>query len=118
MNKATYGLIGGGLVAAFIGSGAAYNYGTERQVCFTVSDKERIVETDTDGNTSSKYLVFTDVGTFENTDTLLRMKFRSSDLQGSLQEGESYNATVYGWRIGLMSNYPNIVDAKPAATCE
>lgn len=108
----------GGLFATAVAANVAYNYGTEREVCFTVTDRERIVETDSDGQISSKYLVFTDEGTFENTDSLLRGKFRSSDHQGFLQEGQSYNATVYGWRIGVFSSYPNIVDAQPVASCE
>jgi len=61
-----------------------------------------------------KFLVFTDVGTFENTDAWYRFKFRSSDLQGkiiSLKDKE-VDITKYGWRFGLLSWYENIVGVK------
>lgn len=110
------------LIATFFGvamvscaSNVAYNYGTEEHVRFTVSDKERIVESNDDDGVSSKYIVFTEEGeVFENTDSVLRFKFNSSTVQGQLKEGQIYDATVYGWRIPFLSTYRNIVSATPA----
>lgn len=92
-----------------VGGNAAYVLGTADRATITVTDKERIVESDSEGNTSSKYLIFTENETFENTDSFLRMKFNSSDLQGALKKGETYQCDVYGWRIPLFSNYRNLV---------
>lgn len=86
-------------------------YNTSETVTFTVTGKERIVETSGSGETlsvDSKYLVFTDVETFENTDMLFAGKFNSSDVQGKLFVDSTYTATVYGWRIPFLSMYRNL----------
>lgn len=66
-----------------------------------------------------KYLVFakTEDGKFmefENTDSWLELKFNSSSIQGRLEVGRKYRVRVYGWRIPLLSWYPNIVKAQKA----
>ena len=75
----------------------------------TVTDKERVMTED-----SSKYLVFTEDSdgntyVFENTDSLLRGKFDSSDVQGQLKVGNTYKITVVGYRIPFLSAYQNII---------
>lgn len=78
-----------------------------------VTDKERIVK----GNgksTDSKYLIFADdvnggSRVFENTDTLLRLKWNSSNIQGQLKVGHTYKITVVGFRLSLMSMYENTI---------
>lgn len=78
-------------------------YGTQRTVEFTVNHKERT------GGDNGKYLVFTDEeGVFENKDSVLFLKFDSSDVFNQLKEGGEYSCDVYGWRFGLFSWYPNI----------
>lgn len=98
---------------------AAFVYKTQDDVTITVKGKERIVETHEreKGKTdvSSKYLVFAENETFENTDSFLVWKFNSSDVQGSLDQGKSYDCSVYGWRVPFLSWYRNIVSCKPAA---
>ncbi|TVQ83321.1 MAG: DUF1523 family protein [Micavibrio sp.] len=101
------------LTAAFAGS-AAYQYGTQDQVTFTVTDKERLVARD---GGSAKYLVSTrdtqgGIEVFENTDALLQWKFNSSDIQAKLEVGGTYDAQVYGWRVPFLSMYRNIVDVE------
>ena len=91
-----------------IGLTAAYQFGTVKEVRITVTEKERIVESDGD-NVTSYYLVFCEGETFQNEDAFLHGKFRSSDLQGKLKVGETYNVKVFGWRIGFLSMYRNIV---------
>ena len=91
-----------GLLASF-----GYQYGTAREVTITVTDKERIVEKGEDGG--SYYLVFTEDDAYKNEDALFYGKFKSSSLQAQLKEGETYRVKVYGWRIGFLSMYPNIV---------
>lgn len=99
-----------------IGGSAAYTYGTEGSTQITVTDKERIVETDGE-TTTSKYLVFgrdahNNTQVFENTDSLLRGKFNSSTIQGQLVQGCTYEVDHFGWRSGFFSMYPNIYDAR------
>ena len=75
-----------------------------------VQDKERIV-TGTGAAQESKYLIFTDRETFENTDSWLAMKFNSSDLYGSIKEGSTCDLSVTGLRVPILSWYRNILSA-------
>ncbi len=79
-------------------------YSTDEYVVFTLEDKERIVK-----QSSSKYIIFTDKGTFQNTDTIFYWKWNSSDLYGNMKRGKTYKAHVYGFRFGLFSWYKNII---------
>lgn len=88
-----------------------YTYGTGDEVDIHVTDKDRIVTTSGE-DVSSKYLVFTENETFENTDSWLSLKLASSDLQGKLKIGSDYKCDVYGWRIPLLSKYRNIVSCE------
>ncbi|MBS3090283.1 DUF1523 domain-containing protein [Candidatus Pacearchaeota archaeon] len=76
-------------------------------VTATVKDKEVKRYKDKD-----KYLIFTDKGVFEDTDSWVELKFNSSDLYGKLERGKSYNLGVYGWRIPFLSKYRNITKIK------
>lgn len=84
--------------------GVGYPYVTSDEVVVTVTGKERIVSKE-----SSKYLIFTDGETFQNTDSLFYFKFNSSDLYGKLKEGRVYRMKVYGYRVPFLSWYRNIV---------
>lgn len=84
-----------------------YVYGTQQDTTITINKSERIQE----GN-SSKYLIYTQEGVYENTDSFLRLKFNSSDVYNQLEAKKTYNCDTYGWRIPLFSVYPNIVSCK------
>jgi hypothetical protein len=75
-------------------------------VTMTVNKSERIVDTDGKG---AKYLIYADKGVFQNTDSLLNMKFNSADVYNQLQEGHTYACDVIGLRVEFMSMYENIV---------
>lgn len=81
----------------------------QREVTATVEDKERVCSGSGDSQ-SCKYLIFTDQGTFENTDSLLTGKFDSSDVYGRIKEGRTYTFKVAGYRQGFLSMYPNIIE--------
>lgn len=91
----------------FFGASANYN---EHTYTITITDKERVYDKD-----ESKYLIFgEDVKTgetrvFQNTDSFFRGKFDSSNVYGSLKEGETYTVTVVGYRFPLFSWYENII---------
>lgn len=83
----------------------------------TVTDKDRIA-TGSGEDRESKYLVFGELENgktkvFENTDSFIEFKFNSSDYQGKLKTGQTYEIKTYGWRIPIFSQYENIVDVKP-----
>ena len=100
------------VLALLIAIPAIKAFGTKDTVTFTITEKERVT-TGSGKSTSSKYLIFTDRETFENTDSIFLGKFDSSDVYGRLKVGQKYEATVVGWRIGFLSLYRNIVRATP-----
>ena len=59
-----------------------------------------------------KYLVFTDKGVFENTDTWYYFKFNSSDVQARVVKPGKYRINYYGWRVPFFSKYPNITSVQ------
>lgn len=79
-----------------------------------IQDKERIV-TGSGPAQESKYLIFTDTETFENTDSWLALKFNSSDVYGAIPVGAKCSFTVTGFRIPFLSWYRNILDANCSA---
>ena len=86
----------------------------EKTYTITITDKDRITQRSGD-TVTSKYLVFGEDEdgnslVFENTDALLRWKFNSSNIQGSLKIGKMYDITVVGFRIPIFSAYENIID--------
>jgi acyl CoA:acetate/3-ketoacid CoA transferase beta subunit len=85
-------------------------YSTQRTVVATVSDKENICR----GNDNCKYLIYTDKGVFQNTDTFWYLKYNSSDVYGDIKKGHKYTFKVTGWRWGFWSWYPNVVKTTPA----
>src|SRR2546421_5339714 len=94
----------GTIVLVIIGATAVYS--SQRQDTFTVNKAERVVSSD---GKSAKYLIYTDHGVFEDTDNLLFFKFNSSDVYGQLQNNKMYNCLTVGWRVPLLSWYPNLI---------
>lgn len=61
---------------------------------------------------TSKYLVYTDKGVFENTDTWYYFKFDSSDVQSKIMQGGKFKITTYGFRVPFLSKYKNITNVE------
>lgn len=86
-------------------------YGLTRgEITARVLRAERVVSGSGE-STTSKYLIFTDQETLQNTDCLWAGKFRSSDLYGQIMIDSTYTFEVYGWRIPFLSMYRNILTA-------
>lgn len=96
------------LAGPFIGCGMLK--ATRTTHTFTVTDKERVTGDD------SKYLVFTNGEVLCVDDTLVFMRFDSSDLYGSLKIGKTYRGDVVGWRVPFLSWYRNILTAREVKT--
>lgn len=93
------------------------NFSNDHKYTVTIADKERVTTPVTKGQTYSKYLIYGEdengkTYVFEDTDTLFRWKFNSSDVYGALKEGETYELTVIGFRVHILNWYENIVDFK------
>jgi hypothetical protein len=108
-------LVGFGLFLALalaVGAWVVAYKNSERTVTFTVEDKERVCSGSTDGQSSCKYLIFTDTGTYSVQDSFIIWRFNSSDVYGRIKESQTYEADVIGWRIPFLSKYPNIVETR------
>jgi len=77
---------------------------SDREVTAKVRNESRSCTSKTCTN-----LVYTDHGTFKDSDSLLAGKFNSSDVYGQLCPGGVYTFKVRGWRQGLLSMWPNIL---------
>ena len=93
------------------------NFSNDHTYTVTITDKERVTTQVAEGQTDSKYLIYGEdengkTYVFEDTDTLFRGKFNSSDVYGALKEGETYELTVIGFRIHILNWYENIIDFK------
>lgn len=95
----------------------AMNFTNDHKYTVTITDKERVTARVYKGQTYSKYLIYGEdengkTYVFEDTDTLFRGKFNSSDVYGALKEGKTYELTVIGFRIHILNWYENIIDFK------
>ena len=93
------------------------NFSNDHTYTVTITDKERVTTQVAEGQTDSKYLIYGEdengkTYVFEDTDTLFRWKFNSSDVFGALKEGETYELTVIGFRVHIFNWYENIIDVK------
>ena len=60
----------------------------------------------------AKYLVSTENDqVFQITDTLIKWRFDSSNLYAQLEEGDVCTVKTQGWRLGIASDYKNILEA-------
>jgi hypothetical protein len=105
----------GAAVLALIGAGFAVfggYYDDQTKTC-TVTDKNRNVTYDRDGNREVQMLVYTEeCGTFEVGDSLVKGKFRSADTFGALKNGGRYEIKYHGWRNGFLSMFPTITEVR------
>lgn len=92
--------------------GCAIYLSTETVVTARVAHKERVGHGSGE-NFSEKYLVYTDGETFELVDSLLYLRFNSSDHYGNIREGQTYRLRVVGWRVPFLSWYRNVIQVEP-----
>lgn len=70
---------------------------------------ERIVEIKHKESSTSKWIVMTEDEVFESTDSILFLKFNSSDIVRTLKTGNTYTIKVNKLRIPFLSSYRNIL---------
>ncbi|MFA1509898.1 DUF1523 family protein [Priestia aryabhattai] len=104
--------IAAGIVAIGLSGGTIALHSNTNEYTVTVTGKEVKNTKET-----SKYLIFTEdkngsPKVFEDTDSVVRMKFNSSDIYAQLEEGKTYEIDTYGFRIPPLSLYENIYDVK------
>lgn len=105
-----YGTVIAGTCLVFLGLifvGFYKATATHRQETFTIDKSERIAE-----SKGGRYLLYTDNGVYENTDSFWNGKFNSSDLYAQIQANHKYNCDVIGWRVPFFSWYPDVLSCK------
>lgn len=102
-------LIGGVLISLVWGGSAWLHFSTVETVDVNVKRAERQCSGSGD-SLECKYIVFTDNEVFQNVDSLLALKFNSSDIQNQLMDGGSYTFKVNGIRSQAFSLYRNILE--------
>lgn len=101
-------LIALAVIAVIVVSIVGYTTVTEHTGC-VVQGKDR---TAGQRGTGSDARVYTSCGTFQVADDPFRGRFDSADTYGQLREGQAYDITAAGWRIPILSRFPNILDAR------
>jgi hypothetical protein len=107
MPKAIVVIVAAVTVTAGVVSYGAALHGTERTVTATIT--KTWVQQTKDG---SQYMIGTNKGVFEDDDSLFYLKFSSSDYYNNMQVGKTYTFDVTGWRIPILSAWPNIVSCE------
>lgn len=77
------------------------------EVTCTVTDKDRTTKSE---GGSDMRLYTEDCGTLSVSDSLLDGHFSSSDTYASIEPGNTYNFTTRGFRIPILSMFPNVVE--------
>jgi hypothetical protein len=91
---------------------AAYTYGTKFNKTITIDEKFNRVEGDEKSTRQIFCISTTDGEVYNVRKSLWYWKFYHTETWNSLKKGQTYNVTGYGWRYGLLSMYPNLIEAK------
>lgn len=99
------------LSVAAIGLNVARVNTIETHTTCTVTEKEDRALASLDKRAPRLY---TDCGVFVVADEPLRFHFAAADVYNTLQAENTYTLTTVGWRFGLFSWFPNVIEAKVA----
>lgn len=91
---------------AFVGYGLLYAF---HEGFETITISEKWVKYSGD---DANYLVSSEDGqVFQITDTLIKLRFNSSNLYAYIKAGQICDIKTQGWRFPLFSDYKNIITA-------
>lgn len=95
---------------------AMYAYLTKRKTTFVVREKGTLTHgyvNNGRGTTYTNFMIYTrDDRALKNVNSLWYWKWRSTELQAKITVGKTYEADIYGWRIGAFNIYPNIINVR------
>ena len=75
-----------------------------------VTVKEKWIKAAPGSNTMMYLFSDTEGNVYAVADELLLWKWDASDRWAKLEEGKTYRITFYGWRIHILSWYPNAIE--------
>lgn len=100
------------LIATLMLAGGAYTYAAyvnEHTITCTVTDKDR---TQRQKGGSDARVYTEDCGTLQVADAMFKGHFSSADTYASIEVGHTYKLTVIGFRIPVMSTFPNVIKVR------
>lgn len=99
--------VGVGIVLCLLLGGWTFTaYNTKHHRTVTVCGKEAVAT-----KSGHDYRVYTNTGTFVVADSLFgTTRFDSADVYGRLEIKTTYDITYKGWRIPVISEFPNILE--------
>lgn len=102
------------LLVVILGLSFVYTRATSFERTVTVSQTFQNVKSNGDSGSKHVYMMTDSEGnSYKISDSLWYWQWRSTDIWASLKEGQLYKVRGYGWRIGILSSYPNIIEAIP-----
>lgn len=110
------GVIIGLCIVALVVSFSIFSYYHVTTIEGTVVDKYN----KRDGKSDKFYIVVKDEDNnekvLENTDSTLMLKWDSADIQAKVKEGKRYKVELRGWRVPILSMFPNVDTIKEIKT--
>lgn len=97
------------LILGAVGVNIAKANAVETHASCTVTEKEDRALASLDERAPR---IYTDCGVFVVSDEPFRLHFAAADVYNELQVGETFDLTAVGWRNGLFSWFPNVVEAE------
>lgn len=94
------------LIGTAVAIGVAKVNAVETHASCTVTEKEDRALASLDERAPR---VYTSCGVFVIADEPFRFHFDAADVYNDLQVGETVDLTTVGWRLGLVSWFPNVV---------
>lgn len=101
------------LIAMLIGGPMWYTYGTDFERDIVITRTWTNVTGGGDAGVKQVYMIADAEGnSYKVADSMFYWQFRSTDLWNGLEEEERYRIRAYGWRVGFLSMYPNVIEIK------
>jgi hypothetical protein len=87
-------------------------HASEKTVTLTVEDKDSVTVSNGDQGSKNEYRVYTDRGVYKVVDSIFYLDFRAADRYAALKVGRTYACKQAGWRIGIVSAFPNLIECE------
>lgn len=97
------------LLVLGLGTCSVNYYEEDTHTGCVVTEKDR---TTNSSGTSDARIYTENCGVFQVADSWVKGKVNSADTYASIDEGKTYTFTTIGWRFGLTSSFPNIIEVE------
>lgn len=88
-----------------------YTYGTPFEKNITIKKKFTRVKGGRDSSSQIFMVCDNNNDNYKVEKSILWLKFNATELWTDLEDNKNYNIKGYGWRVGFLNLYPNIISA-------